>query len=323
MKINDTKIFKNNKICNLFNLKYPFIQAGMVWVSGAKLASACANSGILGIIGAGSMNPELLESQIKKAKKLSPYNFDKIAVNIPLLYPKAKEQIDISIKNGIKIFFTSAGSPKKFANHILNNKCKFIHVVSSPEHAVKAKESGASAVVAEGFEAGGHNGINEITTLCLIPQVRKVIDIPLIAAGGIGSGSSIVACMALGADGVQIGTRFVTSLESSAHDNFKNEIIKSKYDSTKLVMKNIVPVRLLKNEFCNNIINMESTHSTGDIRIYLGKGRAKNGMHLGDIKEGELEIGQVCGLINKVQTAKEIIKDLSQETLETLKKLQF
>lgn len=304
-------LFKDTVITELFNIKYPIIQAGMVWVSGAKLAAAAANAGCLGIIGAGSMKPELLDQQLKKALSLTS---KPIAVNIPLLYRYSEEQIDISLENGIKIFFTSAGSPKKYTKFLKEKGCTVVHVTSSPELAIKCEKAGVDAIVAEGFEAGGHNGRDEITTMALIPQVVKAVSIPVIAAGGISSGQSILAALALGANAVQMGSRFVCTKESSAHINFQNAIIDSKSGDTFLAMKDLVPVRLLKNSFSEQVQDMESNGCTKDqLSELLGKGRAKRGMLEGDLSQGELEIGQVSALIDDSPTVDSLVNNLIAE----------
>ncbi|WP_372654711.1 NAD(P)H-dependent flavin oxidoreductase [Halobacteriovorax sp.] len=308
--------FKNKKITDLFGIDYPIIQAGMVWVSGAKLAAAAANAGCLGIIGAGSMRPDLLKDQIIKAKTLT----DKpLAVNIPLLYKYASEHIETALENGIRIFFTSAGSPKKYTSYLKEKGCVVVHVTSSPDLALKCEAAGVDAIVAEGFEAGGHNGRDEITTMSLIPQVVNAVNIPVIAAGGIASGQSIVAAMALGADGVQIGSRFACTVESSAHQNFKQAIMSAGPGDTRLSMKEVVPVRLLKNEFYEQVVALEKKCAGKEALVeLLGKGRAKLGMLDGNLSEGELEIGQVSALINDNPTVDSLVKTLLQEYRETL-----
>ncbi len=287
------------------------IQAGMVYVSGAKLAAASANAGILGLLGAGSMKPDLLEQHILKAKSLTSKPF---GINIPLLYDKAKEQIDTALKHGIKIFFTSAGSPKLFTSYLKDQGCIVVHVATTPELAQKCETSGCDAIVAEGFEAGGHNGRDEITTMVLIPQVVDAVSIPVIAAGGIADGRGMLAAFSLGAHGVQIGTRFAASLESSAHENFKTSIIHAKSQDTFLCMKKLVPVRLLKNKFFETIHAAEEKCATTDeLKNILGKGRAKKGMLEGDIAEGELEVGQNVGLIHSILSVKEIVQQMVSE----------
>ncbi len=303
--------FRNNPICKLLNIEYPIIQAGMIWVSGGKLAAACANSGILGIVGAGSMSPELLDQHLKKACQLTT---KPIGVNIPLLFSKAQEQIDIALKNGVRIFFTSAGSPKKYTPYLKEKGAKVIHVTSTPQLATKCEQAGVDAIVAEGFEAGGHNGKDEITTMTLIPQVVDSVSIPVIAAGGIGDGRTMLAAMVLGASGVQMGTRFVTCHESSAHQNFKNAIIESGPCDTMLSLKNVVPVRLLKNKFYNEITEMTlNKASVEELSNHLGKGRAKKGMLEGDLDEGELEIGQISALIKDSPKASDLVDNIIRE----------
>lgn len=304
-------MFTNNRITNLFGIKYPIIQGGMIWVSGWRLAAAVSNIGGLGLIGGGSMSPDLFREHIKKCKK----NTDKpFGVNIPLLYPYAEDQINIVIEEGVKIVFTSAGSPNKFTPLLKENGIKVVHVVANTKFALKAQDAGVDAIVAEGFEAGGHNGREETTTMVLIPQIAKEIKIPLIAAGGIGTGFGMLAAIALGADGVQIGSRFAASTEASAHDNFKNKIIGAKEGNTKLQLKQLVSVRLLDNPFSDRITEMQNNGSSiEDLSLALGKGRAKKGMFEGDIEEGELEIGQISSLIDEVMPVKEIIQELIEE----------
>jgi enoyl-[acyl-carrier protein] reductase II len=302
-----------NKLCDLLSIKHPLIQAGMVWVSGAKLAAASANAGILGVIGAGSMKPDILEQHIKKAQSLT-HNPERLAVNVPLLYEKTKEQLELSLKLGIRTFITSAGNPKTHTSWLKGEGCRVIHVVSTPEFAIKSEAAGCDAVIAEGFEAGGHNGRDEITTLVLIPQVVDAVKIPVIAAGGIADGRAIAAVMCLGAQGAQLGTRFVATVESSAHINFKKAILKSGPGSTALVMKNYIPVRLLKNKFYQDIKKLEDECATSEeLQKLLGHGRAKRGMLEGDMIEGEIEIGQICSLVNDIPTVKELVERLIQE----------
>ena len=300
-----------NNICNLFKIKYPIIQGGMVWVSGAKLAAAVSNAGGLGVIGAGSMNLDLLSEHIQKAKALTS---NPIAINIPLLYDKSLEQINLALSLGIKIFFTSAGSPKKYTSYLKEKGAIVVHVTSSPELAIKCEEAGVDAVVAEGFEAGGHNGRDEITTMTLIPQVRNVVKIPVIAAGGIASGQAMLAAFALGADGIQMGTRFLMTKESSAHEEFKKYLLQATPHSTKLLMKATVPVRLCQNAFSAEIEKIESLYSGVELKEkliqHLGKFRAKKGMLEGDIIEGELEVGQIISSIKNIPTVDEVIKSI-------------
>ena len=297
-----------NKICNLFNIKHPIIQAGMVWNSGWRLASASSNSGILGLIGAGSMYPDVLKKHIKKCKQATSKPF---GVNVPLLYPNIEEIIQIIIDEGVKIVFTSAGNPKIWTPLLKSHGIIVVHVVSSVKFAIKAQEAGVDAIVAEGFEAGGHNGREETTTFTLIPMVKNAISIPLIAAGGIATGRGMLAAMVLGADGVQIGSRFVASEESSAHDLFKEYVINASEGDTQLTLKEVTPVRMLKNNFYNTLqLEYQKGTSPDKLRQLLGKGRAKKGMFEGDLDEGELEIGQVCGLINKIQPVKDIVDEI-------------
>lgn len=312
----------SNPINKLFNIQYPIIQGGMIWVSGGKLAAAVANAGGLGLIGAGSMKPDLLALHIKKALGLSQ---NPIGVNVPLLYEKSEEQIQTALNLGIKIFFTSAGNPKQFTNLIHDNGGLVVHVVSSPEQAIKCEGAGVDAIVAEGFEAGGHNGREELTSMVLIPLIKKAVKIPVISAGGIATGRGMLAAMSLGADGVQLGTRFLMTKESSAHENFKNMIINSTGDYTRLLMKAKVPVRLLKNKFSDDIAMIEQT-TFGDeqknrIVQLLGSGRAKKGMHDGDVIEGELEAGQVASLIKDLPTCQEVITTIILDYNQTVKSL--
>jgi len=310
-------------ITSLLPIDYPIIQAGMVWVSGAKLAAASANAGILGVIGAGSMKPELLELHLKKALSLTNHP-ERLAVNVPLLYEKTKEQLEISLKYGIKIFITSAGSPKTYTSWLKDQGCTVIHVVSTPEFAKKSEAAGCDAVIAEGYEAGGHNGREELTTLTLIPQVVDAVKIPVIAAGGIGDGRGIASVMCLGAQGAQLGTRFVATVESSAHVNFKNAIINSSPDSTMVMMKKYVPVRLFKNKFFDEIKQIEDhCGSKEDLVKHLGNGRAKKGMLEGDLVDGEIEIGQIASLIKDVPTVSELVNKLILEQRNALPQGHF
>ena len=300
-----------NKITELFKIKYPIIQAGMIWNSGWKLASAVSNSGGLGLLGAGSMYPDVLRQHIQKCKKATSHPF---GVNVPMLYPNIEEIIQIIIEQGVKIVFTSAGNPKIHTERLKENGIKVAHVISSVKFAEKAQEAGVDAVVAEGFEAGGHNGREETTTFTLIPMVKEKIQIPLIAAGGIATGKGMLAAMVLGADGVQIGSRFVASEESSAHINFKNKVIEAEDGDTLLTLKELAPVRLLKNKFSNDVLELyKSNPSKQDLIDLLGRARAKRGMFEGDLEDGELEIGQITGLINKIQPASKIIKEIISE----------
>lgn len=308
-----------NRIQSLLNIEHPIIQAGMVWVSGAKLAAASANAGCLGLIGAGSMNPNLLKQHIQKAKTLTK---KPIGVNIPLLYMKSNEQIKIALDEGIRIFFTSAGSPKNWTSLLKKEGCIVIHVVSTPELAKKCQDAGVDAVVAEGFEAGGHNGRDEITTLVLLQQLKNTLSIPVLAAGGIGTGSAILAAFALGAEGVQIGTAFAATLESSAHQNFKNAMCQASFNSTFLRMKKLVPVRLLNNNFSKKIaIAEEQCANNEKLQEILGKGRAKEGMLNGDLDEGELEVGQIVSEISEILSCAKLVEKFTREYLEATKKI--
>jgi enoyl-[acyl-carrier protein] reductase II len=301
-------MIKDTSITKLFNIKYPIIQGGMVWVSGAKLAAAVSNAGGLGLIGAGSMKPDLLEKHILKAKSLTDKPF---GVNIPLLYRLVEEQIEVALKHDVKIFFTSAGSPKKYTKYLKDKGCIVVHVTSSPDLAKKCELAGVDAIVAEGFEAGGHNGREEITTMSLIPQVADTVSIPVIAAGGIGDGRGIAAAFMLGAKGVQLGSRFACTQESSAHQNFKEAIKNAKAGDTLLSMKKYVPVRLLKNKFQQEMYQLEQKGApVEDLLELLGKGRAKSGMLEGNIEEGELEIGQVSALFNEVPSVEKLMDKL-------------
>ena len=309
-----------NKITQLFGIEKPIIQGGMVWCSGWKLASAVSNAGGLGLIGAGSMHPDTFQEHIQKAKTACKKPF---GVNVPLLYPEMDKIMEIIVKEDIKIVFTSAGSPKKWTPFLKKHGITVVHVVSSAFFAKKCEDAGVDAIVAEGFEAGGHNGREETTTLALIPNVRKATKLPLIAAGGIGCGKSILAALSLGADGVQIGTRFAASQESSSHANFKEAIVKLKEGDTKLSLKKLAPTRLIKNKFFEQVNEAECRGaSPEEMREILGKGRAKTGMFEGDLEEGELEIGQVGAMIKSIQPVSEImdqmIKEYKQE-LEILK----
>lgn len=300
-----------NKITQLFNIKYPIIQGGMIWNSGYKLASAVSNAGGLGLIGAGSMYPDVLREHIQKCKKATDKPF---GVNVPMLYPNIEEIIHIIIEEEVKIVFTSAGNPKTWTSYLKDRGITVVHVVSSSKFALKAQEAGVDAVVAEGFEAGGHNGREETTTFTLIPMVKEQINIPLIAAGGIASGRGMLAAMILGADGVQMGSRFAASFESSAHDNFKRAIIETKEGDTQLTLKELAPVRLIKNKFFNDLQDLYiKCPSIEDLKALLGRARAKKGMFEGDLVEGELEIGQIAGLIHEIKSVESIINDIIQE----------
>jgi len=300
-----------NSITSLFNIKYPIIQGGMIWCSGWKLASAVSNAGGLGLIGTGSMYPDVVEEHIKKCKAATDKPF---GVNIPLLYAQSDEIISILLQEGVKIVFTSAGNPKKYTSFLKENGVTVVHVIANEKFALKAIEAGVDAIVAEGFEAGGHNGYEETTTMVLIPLIREITDIPLIAAGGIASGKSMYAAMSLGADGVQIGSRFAASVESSAHQNFQDAIVKAGDGDTVLSLKQIVPVRLIKNDFLSRVQKLERKGVTKEELIeLLGRGRAKKGMFEGDTVEGELEIGQVSSLIDSIETVDKIISDIVSE----------
>ena len=313
-----------NKITEIFKIKYPLIQAGMVWCSGWKLASAVSNAGGLGLIGAGSMYPDVLREHIQKAKKATEKPF---GVNVPMLYPDLEDIIQVIVSEGVKIVFTSAGNPAIWTKTLQDNGIKVAHVVANTKFAKKANDSGVDAIVAEGFEAGGHNGREETTTLTLIPMIKKVTSVPVIAAGGIATGRGMLAAMCLGAEGVQIGSRFVASEESSAHDNFKNEVLKTGEGGTRLSMKRLVPVRLIKNKFANEIDKAElEGKSASVLKEILGNRRAKLGMFEGDMDEGELEIGQVVSLINEIKPAQEIVNEIIREyeiAREELKEYRF
>ena len=302
---------RENRVVELFGIKYPIIQAGMIWCSGWKLASAVSNSGGLGIIGSGSMYPDVLKKHIIKCKKATNFPF---AVNLPLLYPNIEEHISTIIEHKVPIVFTSAGNPNAWTKDLKSNNIKVVHVVSSVKFALKAELCGVDAVVAEGFEAGGHNGREETTTLCLIPDVVNAVNIPLIAAGGIVDGKSMLSAMILGADGVQMGTRFVACKESSAHESFKNLVLKAKEGDTKLTLKELTPVRMLNNNFYNEIVQLYQENASKEMLLNkLGKGRAKKGMFEGDLINGELEIGQASSQIKKIHSAAQIIKEIMNE----------
>ena len=308
-----------NPICKLFNIQYPIIQAGMVWCSGWKLASAVSNAGGLGIIGAGSMYPEVLRTHIQKCKQATSKPF---AVNVPLLYPNVKEIMDILVQEKVKIVFTSAGNPATWTSFLKENNITVVHVIANTKFALKAQQAGVDALVAEGFEAGGHNGREETTTLCLIPMIKVAVQIPVIAAGGIASGKAMLATFALGADAVQIGSAFAVAEESSAHPNFKEKIITSAEGDTKLRMKKLVPVRLLKNEFADAIAQAEAEGAnTQQLAALLGRARAKLGMFEGDMKEGELEIGQVSAMLDEIKPAAVILNEIWNEFLAEKKNI--
>lgn len=309
-----------NRITELFNIKYPIIQAGMIWCSGWKLASAVSNAGGLGIIGAGSMYPEILRIHIQKCKQATTNPF---AVNVPLLYPNIKEIIDILIEEGVKIVFTSAGNPATWTSFLKEKGITVVHVIANTKFALKAQECGVDAIVAEGFEAGGHNGREETTTLCLIPMIKSAVKIPVIAAGGISCGKSMLASFALGAEAVQIGSAFAVAEESSAHPNFKEKVISSAEGDTKLRMKKLVPVRLLKNEFADAVAQAEANGANmAQLAELLGRARAKLGMFEGNMEQGELEIGQVSAMLNEIKPAATILKDIWNEFLEERNKLK-
>jgi enoyl-[acyl-carrier protein] reductase II len=300
-----------NKITQLFNIKYPIIQGGMIWVSGWKLASAVSNAGGLGLIGAGSMYPEVLREHIQKCKNATNKPF---GVNVPMLYPDIEKIMDIIIDEGVKIVFTSAGNPKTWTSFLKEKGITVVHVVSSVKFALKAESAGVDAVVCEGFEAGGHNGREETTTLALIPMVKKEVKIPVISAGGIASGKGMLAAMVLGADAVQIGSRFAATVESSAHDNFKQSILNVKDGDTHLTLKELAPVRLIKNEFYNQLQELYQQKPTADeIKTLLGRARAKKGMFEGDLVNGELEIGQIAGIIDEIKAAKVVLEEIVGE----------
>ena len=310
-----------NKITSLFNIKYPIIQGGMIWNSGYKLASAVSNAGGLGLIGAGSMYPEVLRKHIQKCQKATDKPF---GVNVPMLYPNVEEIMNILVEEGVKIVFTSAGNPKTWTPFLKENGITVVHVVSSSKFALKAQEAGVDAVVAEGFEAGGHNGREETTTLTLIPMVREKISIPLIAAGGIATGRGMLATMILGADGVQVGSRFAASVESSSHDNFKETILQVEEGSTQVTLKELAPVRLIKNKFYQDVQDLYAKCPTPeDLKELLGRARAKKGMFEGDLEEGELEIGQIAGLIHEILPVKTIVENMVNEFEEAKKEVVF
>ena len=304
-------------IKNLFNIKYPIVQGGMVWVSGWKLASAVSNAGGLGLIGAGSMYPDVLREHIQKCKKATDKPF---GVNVPMLYPQVNELMDIIVEEDVKIVFTSAGNPKIWTSFLKEKEITVVHVVSSVKFALKAESAGVDAIVCEGFEAGGHNGREETTTFTLIPMVKESITIPVIAAGGIGNGRGMLAAMVLGADGVQIGSRFAATEESSAHVNFKQKIIDVKDGDTHLTLKELAPVRLIKNKFYQEIQELYKKNPTKEeLNGLLGRARAKKGIFEGDLDNGELEIGQIAGIIKKISSAKDILEEIVTD-FETLKK---
>lgn len=312
-------VFKQNKICEIFNIQYPIISGGMVWCSGQKLASAVSNAGGLGLIGAGSMTPEILEEHIIKCKEATHKPF---GVNLPLIHRNAAGLIEIILKHKVEIVFTSAGNPAKWTQVLKAQGCKVVHVVANTKFAKKAEDAGVDAVVAEGFEAGGHNGREETTTMALLPLIKKAVNIPVIGAGGIYDGTSMLAAFALGCDGVQVGSRFAVCEESSAHEKFKNTVINSAEGSTRLLLKRLIPVRLMLNNFAHSVIEAETKGaSVEELSDLLGRGRCKRAVFEGDVDEGEVEIGQVAALIQKQETAKEIIDDFIDGYKQKLEKL--
>ena len=309
----------DNRICELFGIKYPIVAGGMVWCSGWRLASAVSNAGGLGLIGSGSMHPETLREHIRKCKAATDKPF---GVNIPLMYPEIESIMDIVISEGVKIVFTSAGNPKTWTARLHEAGIKVAHVIASTKFAMKCDEAGVDAIVAEGFEAGGHNGREETTTMCLIPAVRKVTTKPLLAAGGIGSGEAMLAAMALGADGVQVGTRFALTVESSASDEFKTHCLNLNEGDTMLTLKQISPTRMIKNELFNRVAEAEAKGASVDeLREILGKGKAKKGIFEGDTTDGELEIGQVASSVKTLQTAKEVVEQMVNEYHSALNRI--
>lgn len=304
-----------NRVVELFNIEYPLIQGGMIWCAGWELASAVSNAGGLGIIGSGSMYPDILKIHIEKCLMATDKPF---AVNLPMLYPNIEEHIKHIVKYKVPIVFTSAGNPKTYTEYLKSKGITVVHVVSSVKFAKKAEEAGVDAVVAEGFEAGGHNGRDETTTMVLIPSVAREVSIPVIAAGGIGTGAGMFAAMALGADGVQMGSRFVATIEASAHQGFKDTVVKAKEGDTMLTLKEVTPVRLIKNKFFNEILaRYESGATIDQLKEHLGRGRAKKGMFEGDLENGELEIGQVSGIIDEIKPAHTIVEEVIREFIET------
>lgn len=300
-----------NRVEALFNIQYPIVQAGMIWNSGWRLASAASNAGILGLIGAGSMYPDVLREHLQKCKAATDKPF---GVNVPMLYPNIEEIMDIIVEEGVKIVFTSAGNPKTWTSWLKERGIIVVHVVSSVKFALKAQEAGVDAIVAEGFEAGGHNGREETTTFTLIPMVKERLNIPLIAAGGIATGKGMLAAMVLGADGVQVGSRFVASEESSAHQAFKQVVVNAKEGDTQLTLKELAPVRLIKNKFFNEVQELyKKGPSVEELKTLLGRARAKRGMFEGDLEDGELEIGQIAGLIHDIKPVAEIVKEMLTE----------
>lgn len=308
-----------NRVCHLFNIKYPIIQGGMVWCSGWRLASAVSNAGGLGLLGAGSMHPETLQEHIRKCKAATEKPF---GVNVPLMYPELEKIMDIIVAEGVKIVFTSAGSPSKWTEFLHNAGIKVAHVISSTRFAAKCEEAGVDAIVAEGFEAGGHNGREETTTFCLVPVVKRICTVPLIAAGGIVTGEGILAAQILGADGVQMGTRFALTRESSAHFSFKDRCLRLNEGDTILTLKQLSPTRLVKNEFYRQVEEAEGRGASADeMRELLGKGRAKKGIFEGDIFDGELEIGQAASMLRQLQTVNEVMEELRSEYRQAKERL--
>ena len=310
-----------NRICQLFGIQYPVIQGGMVWCSGWRLASAVSNAGGLGLIGAGSMHPEVLREHIRKCQSTTDKPF---GVNVPLMYPEIDALMNILVEEGVKIVFTSAGNPKTWTGFLKGHGIKVAHVVSSSKFAVKCEQAGVDAIVAEGFEAGGHNGREETTTLCLIPAVRRATTLPLIASGGIGTGNAMLATFALGAEGVQIGTRFALTEESSAHENFKQLCLNLNEGDTKLLLKKLSPTRLVKGEFTTAVEEAEARGASAEeMKELLGKGRSKKGIFEGNLQEGELEIGQVASLFREMQTVSEVMKEIMEDFRKGMEKIQL
>ena len=310
-----------NRICQLFGIQYPVIQGGMVWCSGWRLASAVSNAGGLGLIGAGSMHPEVLREHIRKCQSTTDKPF---GVNVPLMYPEIDALMNILVEEGVKIVFTSAGNPKTWTGFLKGHGIKVAHVVSSSKFADKCEQAGVDAIVAEGFEAGGHNGREETTTLCLIPAVRRATTLPLIAAGGIGTGNAMLATFALGAEGVQIGTRFALTEESSAHENFKQLCLNLNEGDTKLLLKKLSPTRLVKGEFTTAVEEAEARGASAEeMKELLGKGRSKKGIFEGNLQEGELEIGQVASLFREMQTVSEVMKEIMEDFRKGTEKIQL
>ena len=309
-----------NRITELFKIKYPIIQGGMVWCSGWRLVSAVSNNGGLGLIGSGSMYPDVLREHIKKCKKATTRPF---GVNLPLLYPNIEEHINTILEEKVKIVFTSAGSPKKYTQILKDNGITVVHVVANQKFALKCLDAGVDAIVAEGFEAGGHNGREETTTFALVPLICRQLSIPVISAGGIATGRGFLAAMALGANGVQIGSRFVASVESSAHMAFKKAVIDSKEGDTKLTLKELTPVRLLKNKFYDDLVSLYKDNPTkNDLKSFLGRARAKLGMFEGELDDGELEIGQISAIINKILPVEKIVNEIIDEYNSVINELK-